>query len=377
MFSALIIKPKDEIITLLILFNFLFLYRAFTKKADRFMYQYLCPDDKEKVRILTEIRQRNNDFSWMICDYLNNNPCLITKELMESINSDSNLSEEILYFALLAGFCGLDIENNEQDKQLANDYFRPAVKQLNTKLYIENPYYRNILIPEIKFGNWELKYQKYKPYEAFIYKDLIIRPEFREFPCIGFFNEEFRFPTVMENAHEWMSIKPSEIETTQPVIDAIEGKVVTFGLGLGYFAYMVSLKEKVQSITVIERDKEVIQLFEHYILPQFQHKEKVEIIFADAFEYAEKQMPDKNFDYAFVDLWHDVSDGLEMYLKMKKKEHLCSQTKFFYWIENSLLSCFRWQIFDWVTKNAQSYHEIIEYLSYASLRKLATSSKIC
>lgn len=338
------------------------------------MYQNLSPDDAAKVQDLIKIKQQNNDFCWMLCDYLNNNPCLITKELMDSINCDNTLPEETVYFALLTGLFDLDTERNEQDRQLANDYLRPAVKKLNTKLYIENPYYRNILIPEVTFGHWKLAYQNYKPYEAFVYKDLITKPDFKEFPGIGFFNEEFRFPSVMENGHEWMSIKPSEIETTQPAIDSIEGNVVTFGLGLGYFAYMASLKESVKSITVIEHDSEVIRLFERYLLPQFQYKAKVEIIFADAYEYAGKQMSGRNFSYAFVDLWHDVSDGLDMYLRMKKAEHFNPNTKFLYWIEDSLLSSFRWQIFDWIVENAQSYYEIIECLNNAVLKKLAATN---
>jgi len=337
------------------------------------MYQNLRPDDVEKVRKLTETRQRNNDISWMLCDYLNNNPCFITKELMQRISNGVALSEETVYFALLSGLCGLDTENNERDKQLANDYLRRAVKKLDTKLYLENPYYQNIRIPEVKSGDWKLKYEKYNPYEAFIYNDLIVDPDFKEIPCVGFFNEEFRFPVVMEHDHEWMAIKPNEIETMQPAIDIVEGKVVTFGLGLGYFAYMASLKEKVQSITVVERDNEFIQLFKRYILPQFQHQEKMEIISFDAFEYAEKQMPDNHFDYAFVDLWHDTSDGLDLYLKMKKMEHFSDQTKFFYWIEESLLSGFRWQIFDWVIHNARSYHEIVKCLSKPFLQTVTKS----
>lgn len=154
----------------------------------------LCPNDVEKVRVLKKIRQRNNDVSWMLCDYLNDNPCIITKELMECINSCGALSEETVYCALLTGFCGLDPEKNERDKQLTNDYLRRSVKKLDTKTYLENPYFRNIQIPEMKFGKWELTYEKYQPYEAFIYKDLITEPDFKEFPGIGFFNKEFLFP---------------------------------------------------------------------------------------------------------------------------------------------------------------------------------------
>jgi hypothetical protein len=345
-----------------------------SKNQIGFMYNNLSNDDIKKVMELTEIRQHNNDFSWMLCDYLNNNPCYITKELLENVNSGLTLSEETLYFTLLTGLFGLDVENNERDKQLANDYLRRSVKQLNTKSYAENPYYRDIIIPEVKFGNWELKYEKYRPYEAFIYDDIIVEKDLKEIPRIGFFNKEFRFPAVMENDHEWMAIKPNEIETMKSTIDVIEGKVVTFGLGLGYFSYMASLKENVQSVTVVERNKEVIQLFEQYILPQFRYKEKVKIISIDAFEFAEKQMPNKNYDYAFVDLWHDVSDGLDLYLKIKKMEHFSPRTKFMYWIEDSLLSSLRWQIFDEVIKNARSYNEIVECLSKPFLQKLAATT---
>ena len=309
----------------------------------------------------------------MLCDYLNNNPCYITRELMQSINSDDVLPEEAVYSALLTGLCGLDTVKNERDRQLANDYFRPAVKKLDVKTYSENPFYLDIVIPEVGIDDWELKYEKYKPYEAFVYNDIIVEADLKEIPRVGFFNDEFQFPAVMENDHEWMAIKPNEIETMQPAIDAIGGRVVTYGLGLGYFTYMASLKDRVQCITVVERDKKVIHLFEHYILPQFQHKEKVEIICADAFEFAGKQMHHRNFDYAFVDLWHNVSDGLDIYLKMKKMEFLSSRTKFYYWIEESLLSGFRWQIFDWVTENAISYNEIEKCLNKPFLQKLAAT----
>lgn len=331
----------------------------------------LSPYEQEKVRELKEIRQMNNDFAWMLCDYLNNSPCLITKELMANVNPEHMLPEETVYGILLSGFCGLNVENNERDRQFADNYFRVAQKKLDTKQYAQNPFYQNIVIPKVRFGHWELKYQKYMPYEAFIYKDYAMEPHFREMPNIGFFDEEFQYPVVLEDDREWMAIKPSEIETSQAAIDSAEGNVITFGLGLGYFAYMASLKHQVKSITVVERNYQVVQLFEQYILSQFQHKEKIKIVTADAFEYAEKVMPQENFDFAFVDLWHDVSDGLDMYFKMKKLEKYNPKTRFLYWIEDSILSNFRWKIFDCVVGNAKSYDEIIKCLNKQSLQKLA------
>ena len=54
-----------------------------------------------------------------------------------------------------------------------------------------------------------------------------------------------------------------------------------------------------------------------------------------------EKMPHGNFDYVFADLWHDPSDGLEMYRKLKKYEVLAPHTSFDYWIEPSLLSLLR------------------------------------
>ena len=43
------------------------------------------------------------------------------------------------------------------------------------------------------------------------------------------------------------------------------------------------------------------------------------------------------YDFVFTDLWHDVSDGIDMYLKMKQYEKQSPNTTFSYWIEKSIL----------------------------------------
>lgn len=340
------------------------------------MNKLLSQDDLEKVKVLSETRQRNNDVSWMLCDYLNENSCAITKDLIDSVNVDGSIPEEVVYTALLTGFCGLDADSNEGDLQLINDYFRRSVKKLDADAYAEDPYYKNIKIDNAKFGHWELKYETYKAYEAFVCDELILDDDFKEIQRIGFFDRDFFYPAVMENGHEWMAIKPNETATIRFAVEAARGKVVTFGLGMGYYPYLVTLKDNVDSITVVERDKEVIELFKKHILPQFEHRDKVRIVCSDAFEYAEKVMPNEHFDYAFADTWHDVSDGLEMYLKMKKLEHLSPDTEFSYWVEESLLSGYRWQMFDSIVANGVSYEEICDCLSDDGLRALAATRLI-
>ena len=72
-----------------------------------------------------------------------------------------------------------------------------------------------------------------------------------------------------------MSISPNEVFTMDQPIKKAKGKVLTLGCGMGYFAYMVSLKEDVESITIVELEQSVINLFEIYLLPQFENKDKI------------------------------------------------------------------------------------------------------
>ncbi len=52
----------------------------------------------------------------------------------------------------------------------------------------------------------------------------------------------------------------------------------------------------------LKKNEQMIQLFKSYILPQFNHPEKVRIIQADAFGYAEKHMSKEEYDVVFTDL---------------------------------------------------------------------------
>jgi len=288
---------------------------------------------------INKIKENNFEVIGMVAYYLINHSDHINKEMIDEIVKVSQVSEEEAFFLLFCDACGLDIGENREDLYLAMKYFKEGIKKLDNSDYTSNPYYKNIKIKEEKVGNWEFKYEKYKPYEAFIYDDLTIKDNLVEIPNVGYFNKEFEYLAVLENGNEWMLITPNEINTMQPVIDAVSGEVVAFGLGLGYFAYMVSEKDNVNSITVVEKDKNVIELFEKYILPQFKNKDKVKIINSDAFEFASNM---SGFDYAFVDLWHDVSDGESLYLKMKSMEK--KEIKYYYWIEKSILSHIKWKL---------------------------------
>lgn len=283
-----------------------------------------------------KIKKDNYRVFALLSNYLNNASDYINKEEIEEIVK-CGVSYEYAFALILAAAFELEIDDNIEDRDLFNNYFVKMVHKLDANGYCDNPYYKNIKIPTVKAGSSELRYEKYKPFEGFVCNDIIPTEEGRQIPQIGFFETEFGFPAVLENGRLWMSITPNEIETMKEPVDRGFGKVLTYGLGLGYYAYMASQKNNVESITIVENNQDVIDLFNSYLLPQFQNAQKIKVIKADAFEYAEKHMTNGKYDFVFTDLWHDVSDGIGMYLKMKEYENQNPDTVYTYWIEKSIL----------------------------------------
>lgn len=293
--------------------------------------------DREKWRRLSETFRLNFRLTRDFAAYLSDEPELITKEMVDTLTGDGDVTKEDAIAALLSEFFGYGLEDAE-GRRLYHRYLRPSIVLLDAARYTENPYYQNIRIDNIRDGAWELRRERYAPYRGVICGDMRRAPDHTEIPPLGFFTGEFSFPAVLENGNEWMTLTPVDLDTCEDAIRAAHGRVVTFGLGLGYYAYMVSEKPEVESVTVVETSPDVIRLFRTHILPQFPHREKIRIVQDDAFHYAEFRMPGERFDLAFVDTWRDASDGAPMYLRMSALEKKSPGTVFLYWIENFLLS---------------------------------------
>ncbi|MCI7084451.1 MAG: hypothetical protein MR938_07170 [Tenericutes bacterium] len=267
--------------------------------------------------------ERNNLIMSKLSIYLNNYSDYITKEMIDNIKKEFGFNDLESFKIILTSL--LEIT----DKELIHE-FDKIVFELDKNKYEDNLYYKNISFKNIKSNKWSFRYESYKPYEAFVFNDLR-KINDKLYPCIGYFKEEYKYPAVLENNREWMLITPNEIETMEKPINEATGNVLTYGLGLGYYAYMVSMKEDVKTVTIVEKDKEIIELFNKYILPQFRFKDKIRIINMDAFEYFKKNI---YYDFVFVDIWHDPSDGIDLYLKFKNLEK--KNIKYSYWIEDTI-----------------------------------------
>ena len=267
--------------------------------------------------------ERNNLIMSKLSIYLKNYSDYITKEMIDNIKKEFGFNDLESFKIIITSL--LEIT----DKELIHE-FDKIVFELDKNKYEDNLYYKNISFKNIKSNKWSFRYESYKPYEAFVFNDLR-KINDKLYPCIGYFKEEYKYPAVLENNREWMLITPNEIETMEKPINEATGNVLTYGLGLGYYAYMVSMKEDVKTVTIVEKDKEIIELFNKYILPQFRFKDKIRIINMDAFEYFKKNI---YYDFVFVDIWHDPSDGIDLYLKFKNLEK--KNIKYSYWIEDTI-----------------------------------------
>ena len=234
-------------------------------------------------------------------------------EVKQYIKED--LSENEAVYNCLYDFLGFD-KNDEESQNVLGEYVLNNLKKLNPEDYTDNPYVKAINKTGRK-GKYALKYIDYAPYQLFAYDDIKVNG-YKEYSQVGYFDNKFSYLALTEGNNIWMSLNPNEIETMKPYINKARGNVLVLGLGMGYVPFMLSLKNCVKSITIIERDQEIINLFNELIYPSFPNKEKVKIIKGDAVEYTRKIQKQGTCDYVFADLWHDPEDGLPLFVELKK-----------------------------------------------------------
>ncbi len=301
-------------------------------------------------------KENNIDVADLYVEYLTYRRDSIGEEEIKSFVEQGYTEEEAFYQCFVQE---MDIDESDPvylklKKRLKID----DIKLLDESIFQQDPYYQNIRFSDVVMDDIRIANLSYIPYEGFVYDEINVNPDdyYVEKTPIGFYNKEVSFPAIIKNDTIWMSVIPHEINTMKEAIDKVSGKVLILGLGLGYYAYMTSIKENVQSLTIIENDKKVIDIFKKNILNKFTNREKIQIKFGDAFEEV-KNLKDGTYDYVFCDIWHNVGDGISMYLKLKKYEKNLSNTKFIYWIETSLLAMLRRQVLTIVEEHFEGLKE--------------------
>jgi len=268
-----------------------------------------------------------------ISEYLTFTPCAIREADVASLAAECSLTLGEAYLALLAAHLDLDISKAE-DARLYRGYLPQMVRQHDPAVYEADAYFRTVKPESGAHAAIDLVQETIEPMELFVADDFRMDERGRVLPQLGWFDRAFSFPAIREDGRVWMTVTPNEINTIQPAVQESRGKVLTFGLGLGYYAFHCLLKADVTSVTVVEKNPAVIDVFTRLLLPFFPRKEDLRIIRADAFDYAANIMPQEGFDTVFTDLWHDVADGIPLYQRMKALE--VPGRNYLYWIEKTL-----------------------------------------
>ena len=261
----------------------------------------------------------------LISQYLTFTPAAIRSKDVSALTADG-LTPDEAYCTLLARQLHLDDALCRHLPQM--------VRRLDPAVYEADAYYQAVRPAFGTQGAVDLVYETIEAMELFVADDFIVDRDGFALPQLGWFEGAFAFPAIREDGQVWMTITPNEINTIQPAIRKSRGKVLTYGLGLGYYAFHCLLKEDVESVTVVERNPAVIALFRERLLPFFPRPEDLHIIQADAFDYAEETMPYEGFHTVFTDLWRDVADGIPLYQRMKALE--APGPTYLYWMEKTL-----------------------------------------
>lgn len=285
---------------------------------------------------MTRIERMNAQILWMMSRYLNEAPDFIRPAEVRELAESCGLPVQEAFSLLLAASCGLNVDEQPQDRELYHLYFPRMVHALSPEAFEADPYYRAIRVERARHGRCELRRQRFQPCEAFVCGDIERLEDGRAVPQIGFFERAFEYPAILEGGREWMTVTPNEIATMRAPVSRAHGCVLTYGLGLGYFAFMAARKDAVESVTVVEQSADVIALFKRHILPQMACGEKIHILQGDAFAFAGARTAEDGFTFAFADLWHDAGDGIPMYRRLKALEARNPGTEYAYWIEQSM-----------------------------------------
>lgn len=106
-----------------------------------------------------------------------------------------------------------------------------------------------------------------------------------------------KFQVLMEDDIVKMSNMPEIVEDFKEFLSVAKGHILINGLGMGMCNVYLLKKDNVDSLTVIEYNKELI----HLIAPFFEDNPKCTIIHADALEYIPPE--GKLYDYVWHDIW--------------------------------------------------------------------------
>ena len=289
---------------------------------------------------LKEISNLNGLDNYILDEYLTTNYSKITSDTIDAILKETKSNNKIDAFK--EAFYQL-FDLSEEDNELAllneNNKFSDF-KLLNSRIINDNEYFKfisSLNLDDMAFNSIKLEKNYYEPYEGFLFDEVKL-VSFYEQNNLGFFDERVYYYNLLddkENYNVWMNITPFEINTMKDNIKEATGNVLTFGLGLAYFPFMVSNKDDVKSITIVENNKDIYDFVNNNLITKFKYKSKIKLVYEDMYSYINSNSL-TDFNYIFIDTYHQAIEAIPVYFKLLKKL-TDSNVTYSFWIENSIL----------------------------------------
>lgn len=113
-----------------------------------------------------------------------------------------------------------------------------------------------------------------------------------------------KYIRLLHNGECVMSDTNMEKRTNSDFCINAHGDIIIGGLGIGMIIMAIQDKPEVKSITVIEKNQEVIDI----VASQLDFNDKVNIICADVFEW--KPERDVKYDMAYMDIWNWINEDV-------------------------------------------------------------------
>lgn len=271
----------------------------------------------------------------------------IINYLKTFFDENDKLYDDVIYY----------VENNNMflNNPALKRYKNINLTKENVDDFSNNPFIKNIKLQNIKEKNISISNEVIKKNQIFL-NNIYTVNKIDEIINLGYFDKDVTFPVIFQDDLSWMSVVPSEINTMKSDIEKMHGDVLVLGCGIGYIEYLLSLKENVSTITIIELNNDILNIFTKYILPQF-NTNKIKVINKDALVYL-KTTDLSIYDFIYSDIWYNGLDGLELYLKILPYEFKYKDTTFLYWIEDEIIEQIRLGIYCDIINEELSQEEI-------------------
>lgn len=310
----------------------------------------LNKEDKNKLIALFDQFDTNFDYDYYVYKIIFDGDDLEVEKAQALAVGKTPLEKKNFYFDLLE-------KKHPADNDFIKKNLRWETQILSAKDYEANPYIKALKGISFNEGKYRLDYGTIKAYTICSYgEEYPYGANYAMNMALAMFDDDITYPAIYENGLELITLSPYEIRTLETPIALAKGNVLILGLGIGYYAYMVSLKEEVKEVNIVELDKKLIDVFNKHLLPLFPHPEKIHVHRLDPYAFSDA-IEDKEYDFIFANLWQGPTHGASSYLMLKHHFDNFKYTRCVYRLENTILNYLRNKVIDIMKQEYYQIHD--------------------